>query len=384
MRTQRRTSPAGWLVGLLVVAGAAVLGCDTPPTEPDGATAVPLFGKAPPAPAAQIEVLPALNGLWAQPADITDAGVIVGRNAFTVTPGLLFHAVRWTRPMGSTEWQVEDLNGRLPSPEMSQANKANEDGLIIGYMEIAGVSRGFVLSTSGPAIDLGPAVYASDLSPFGEITGMRYPVPGGSDVTVPLYWAAPGAGAESLPPLQDGQSAEAHFFTSGGAIVGVGSDAAGQWMVLWTRGAAGWSVERLQPYVPKGPLPHAGNAAGQAIGNGCPSPASCDIYVDRRPFYWTDLTSPPIALPTLDSHFPTYVQGLADTGLMAGYGNVKGATASKPVAWPTPSSIIELPLLPKGSGGTAGGVNNLGQIVGTVTVTDKRSSQQSAVVWTLP
>jgi hypothetical protein len=333
------------------------------------------FGKKPPAPAAQIEVLPALNGLGAEPADITDAGVVVGRSAFTVSPALVHHAVRWTRPIGSGEWQIEDLHGRLPSPQESQANKVNEHGTIIGYMEIGGVSRGFVLPATGPAIDLGPSAYASDLSSSGEIAGYQWPTAGGSDVAVPLYWAGPGAVAELLPPLEAGQSAEARLFAPGGAIFGVGSDAAGQWMVLWTRGAGGWSVERLQPYVPKGPLPHAMNAVGQAIGYGCPSPATCDLYRDRRPFYWSSLADPAIVLPTLDSRSSTYVLDIADTGLMAGYDNVRGSTTTRPLAWTSPRSIM--PLLPKGTAGTATGVNGLGQIVGT-------AGGSGAVVWTLP
>lgn len=365
----------GLLAGLLALAGAAALGCDTQSTEPDDTPDAAAFGKAQPALAAQMEVLPALNGLWAQPADITDAGAVVGRSAFTVSPAVVYHAVRWIRPIGSAEWQIEDLHGRLPSPQESQADKANEDGLIIGYMEIGGVSRGFVLPTSGPAIDLGPSVYASDLSSSGEITGYQWPTAGGSDVAVPLYWAGPGAVAEPLPPLEFGQSAEARLFTPAGAIFGVGSDAAGQWMVLWTRGASGWSVERLQPYVPKGPLPHAMNAFGQAIGYGCPSPASCDLYRDRRPFYWSSLTDPAIVLPTLDSRSSTYVLDIADTGLMAGYDNVRGSATTRPLAWTSPHSVI--PLLPKGTAGTASGVNGLGQIVGT-------AGGSGAVVWTLP
>ena len=361
--------------GLLALAAAVMLGCDAQPAAPDDPAAGPLLGKTPPAPAAEIAVLPTLNGLSTGPAAITDNGVIVGRSAITVSPKLLFHAVRWTRPIGSAEWRIEDLHGRLPSPEMSQANKANEDGLIIGYMEIAGASRGFVLPVSGPAIDLGPSVYASDLSSSGEITGMQSPSPGGSDVTLPLYWTAPGAVAEPLPALEPGRHAEALLFAPGGSIVGVGSDAAGQWLVLWTRGAGGWSVERLQPYVPKGPLPVAINAVGQAVGYGCPTPTACDLYRDRRPFYWSNLADPPVLLPTLDGRSSTYVLDIADTGLMAGYDNVRGSTATRPLAWTSPQSIKLL--LPKGSGGTAGGVNSLGQIVGT-------TDGSGAVVWTLP
>lgn len=375
MRIRTGIAPYLSLVVFSAVVGAALLGCDRPPTEPESPTSVPLFGKTPPAPAAQMEVLPALSGLGAEPADITDAGVVVGRSAFTVSPALVHHAVRWTRPIGSAEWRIEDLHGRLPSPQESQANKANEDGLIIGYMEIGGVSRGFVLPVTGAAIDLGPSVYASDLSSSGEITGSQWPTAGGSDFALPLYWAGPGAVAEALPPLEAGQSAEARLFAPGGAIFGVGSDAAGQWMVLWTRGAGGWSVKRLQPYVPKGPLPHAMNAFGQAIGYGCPSPASCDLYRDRRPFYWSSLTDPAIALPTLENRSSTYVLDIADTGLMAGFDNVRGSTTTRPLAWPSPYSVISL--LPKGTTGGATGVNGLGQIVGT-------TGGSGAVVWTLP
>ena len=176
MNTRTRIARHASLVGLLAVAGLALPSCDpVTPIEPDGAPDAAAFGKAPPAPTAEIEVLPALNDLGAEPSDITDAGVVVGRSAFTLSPALVHHAVRWTRPNGSPDWQIEDLHGRLPSPQESQANKANEHGLIIGYMEIGGVSRGFVLPATGPAIDLGPSVYASDLSSSDEITGYRSP-----------------------------------------------------------------------------------------------------------------------------------------------------------------------------------------------------------------
>lgn len=370
MMTQRRTSLRGTLLGLLAVAGASLSGCEhVNPTDPASETAVPLLGKTPPAPLAEIEVLPVGDSYGAWPADITDSGIIAGRSVFAVSPKQLFHAVRWTRPIGSAEWQIEDLHGRLPSPETSQASKANEDGLIIGYMEIGGVGRSFVLPASGPAIDLGPSTYAQDLSPSGELTG-SLPGSGGA---VPAYWAGPGAVAETLPTLEPGQSAETLFFAPGGAIVGVGKDAAGQWLVQWTRGASGWSIQRLQPSMPKGPLPHAMNALGQAIGYGCPSPTTCDLYRDRRPYYWSNLKNAPIALPVLESRSSTYVLDIADTGLMAGYDNVRGSTTSRPLAWPSPYSIV--PLLPKGEAGTAGGVNGLGQIVGT--------TSSGAVVWTL-
>jgi uncharacterized membrane protein len=362
-----------------------MLGCDTPsPTDPDSVSAVPGFGKATPAPVAGIEVLPALNGLWAQPADITNEGVIVGRSAFAESPALRFHAVRWTRATGSAAWQVEDLSGRLPSPEESQANKVNEDGLIIGSMETGGVLRGFVLPQSGPAIDLGPSVFANDLSAGGEMAGESTSASGGSGLITPLYWSAPGAAAETLPPLQPEQPARALFFTPAGDIVGTGSDSAGEWLVRWTRTASGWFIERLQPHVARAPLPRTMNTAGRAIGNGCPSPASCDPLYDTRPFVWTALTEPALALPTLTNRASSYVLGIADTGLMTGFGNLRGSTTARPVAWPSPASILELPLLPKGSSGMAGGVNNLGQIVGTVTVSEKSSSRVSAVVWTLP
>jgi len=369
MRIRARIAPRVSLVGLLAIAGTALLGCD-PANPTDPAPEAAAFGKTPPATTAEFEVLPVGSSLWVQPANITDSGIIVGRGAYEVSPKLLYHAVRWTRPDASASWQIEDLNERLPSPEMSQADKVNEDGLIIGYMEIGGVGRSFVLPASGPAIDLGPSTYAQDLSPSGELTG-SLPGSGGA---VPAYWAGPGAVAELLPSLEPGQSAQTLFFAPGGVIVGVGRDAAGQWLVQWTRGASGWSIQRLQPSVPKGPLPHAVNALGQAIGYGCPSPTPCDLFRDRRPYYWSNLRNPPIALPILESRSSTYVIDIGDNGLMAGYDNVRGSTTSRPLAWPSPQSIV--PLLPKGVAGTAGGVNGLGQIVGT--------TSSGAVVWTLP
>lgn len=371
MKTIEKINLRGLLIGLLALAGAAALGCDTQPTEPDPGPDAAAFGKTPPAPAAQMEVLPTLNGLGARPAQITDSGIIVGSSTVAVSPKLLRHAVRWTRPNASAEWQIEDLHGRLPSPETSQADKVNEDGLIIGYMEIGGVPRGFVLPTSGPAIDLGSSTYAQDLSPSGELTG-SLPGPGGA---VPAYWSGPGAVPEPLPTLEPDQYTQALFFAPGGTIIGVGTDAAGQWLVQWTRGASGWSVERLQPSVPKGPLPHAVNAVGQAIGYGCPSPGTCDLFRDRRPYYWSDLRNPPSALPILENRSSTYVMDIGDSGLMAGFDNARGSTTSRPLAWPSPQSIV--PLLPKGAAGIANGVNGVGQIVGT-------ADGIGAVVWTLP
>lgn len=356
METRDRASRQFLMAALLAAASLAASACDRPPTDPGDPTEGAQFGKSPPTPTAGIQVLPALNDLWAGPAAINDGEVIVGRSAYTESPKVLFHAVRWTRTSASADWQIEDLHPALPASEMSQANAVNESGVVVGYMETGGVGRGFVLTAAGDAIDLGPGVFAGALNDAGEMAGNAAAGYDGRDISVPLYWAAPGSDPSALPPLAAGASAEARFFAGSGAIIGVATDESGDWLVRWQRSGEGWTVQRLQPHTPRGPHPLAQNVLGMAVGNGCSPPPSCDPLADLRAWYWASFEEPALQLPTL-ANLRTFIGGIADDGLMVGTSHVKGLTSYRPVMWPSPTSIVELPLPPKGSSGSAAGVN---------------------------
>jgi len=342
----------------------------------------PEFGKVRSSPAIQIEVLPDIH-LGATPGAINDSGVMVGQALFQYSPAVIYHAVRWTRSSPSSEWEVQDLHGLLPSsPSSSSAQHVNDEGVVIGYMEIGGMLHGFVLPPGGSAVDLGVRILAADVSEAGELVGGDY---SGDVYYRPLYWATPGAAPEPLPPLENGLPVEGSlFFTPAGEIVGIANDATGRWLARWFRGGGSWLVERLQPVESKGPRPFSVNAAGEGVGYGCPPPsASCDPLYDTSPFYWPTLSDPAVALPTL-SRLRTYVFAINDAGVMVGAGHIKGYTASRPLMWPNPGTVIELPLLPKGTGGGASDLNDSRQVVGGITVSDKNGTKGYPVMWILP
>jgi hypothetical protein len=76
--------------------------------------------------------------------------------------------------------------------------------------------------------------------------------------------------------------------------------------------------------------------------------------------------------------------GVSRGGLAAGTAHIKGLTSYRPVIWPSTDSIVELPLLPKGSAGQASDANDSRQVVGSITVSEKGGSRLVPVVWTLP
>jgi hypothetical protein len=55
-----------------------------------------------------------------------------------------------------------------------------------------------------------------------------------------------------------------------------------------------------------------------------------------------------------------------------------------PVLWPTPTSVVRLPLLSGGKYGGSAGVNAYRQIAGTVKFVEGWSTIDHAVIWTLP
>jgi len=91
---------------------------------------------------------------------------------------------------------------------------------------------------------------------------------------------------------------------------------------------------------------------------------------------------------------PTYLPNVAGTysgtGRVFDEGTVVGVTVASngidvlPVLWPTPTTLVKLPLLSGGKGGGVAGLNSHGQLTGHVDVPVKGVSKFHAVVWTRP
>lgn len=316
--------------------------------------------------------------------DVNDSGTIAVGAAYWDATWVYrnnFYAVRWTRATTADPWVAEDLRPLMPPagdgyPIDSRAFAVNDAGTVL-FMTFNSNHR-YVVTSAGAVIDLG-ANLAESLSNNDTMVGLR---PGSP--TVALFWATPTSPPEELPPLANGYHASASMF-QGADVVGKADDASGSWVVRWVNNAGNWSVQRIALLPPKATGPGGMNSAGR-LSLGLYDPSAAQYGWDWRPAVWDPpYTQPPVALPTV-SGAAGVAGAVLEDGTVVGVVTASSKTVKNwlPVVWPTPTSVVRLPLLSGGKYGQAQRVNAYRQIAGTVNFVDGWSTPEHAVIWTLP
>lgn len=325
------------------------------------------------------ELLKPAGSVEAYASDINDNGTVaVGAAYWDATWDHTndYYAVRWTRSSTTGAWVAENLRERLPQGTDSRAYLVNDAGTIV-FLSYRTAHR-YVLTAAGDVIDLGTCGVA-DLSNFDTMVGS-----GGTTQSVPLFWASPSSAPAELPPLADGYAAGASQF-QGADVVGWADDASGRWMVRWVYGAGDWSVSRIV-LLPASASPGSLNSAGRmALSLYAPSGGGQYAW-DRAPAAWDPpYTQAPAVLPTSPGAAGN-VGAVLEDGTVSGAvtANSKTMTNWLPVIWPTPTTLVQLPLLRGAKYGVTASANAYRQIAGSVSVVDKWGTNEHAVIWTLP
>lgn len=330
------------------------------------------------------ELAKPVGSVEAYAEDINDSGTIVVGSAYWNATWVYrnnFYGVRWTRASTADPWVAEDLRPLMPlgrdgRPVDSRAYAVNDAGTIL-YLSFGSGHR-YVSTTAGDFIDLGN-IGVSDLSNNDTMVGHRPGLP-----AVALFWATPTSPPTELPPLADGYHAVALMF-QGADVIGRADDTAGTWIVRWVLSAGTWSVQRVAPMPPGYSGPTGMNFAGR-IGLGAPDPSSAPYGWGSRAAAWDPpYTQPPVNLPTLSGTAGAAGPVLED-GTVVGIVTASSKTVKNwlPVIWPTPTSVVRLPLLPHGKYGETYRVNAYRQIAGSVKFVEGWSTIDHAVIWTLP
>jgi hypothetical protein len=312
--------------------------------------------------------------------DISDSGIVaVGAAYWDATWDYRnnYYAVRWTRASTSDPWVTEDLRTMFPLNIDTRPYLVNDAGTMVVLSYNTG--HRYVMTSSGAVIDIG-TYSVNDLSNNDTMVGYGW----GTQSDVPLFWASPSSPPEELPPLASGQNAGASLFL-GPDVIGWADDGDERWVVRWVNNAGSWSVHRIALLPPGVSGPNGMNSAGR-ISVGVYDPSSARYGWDNRPAVWDfPYSEPPVNLPT--------VSGTAGaTGAVLEDGTVVGVvTASSktvknwlPVIWPTPTSLVRLPLLSGAKYGTTSRVNAYRQIAGTASFVDGWATTDHAAIWTLP
>jgi len=294
-------------------------------------------------------------------------------------------AARWTRNAATGAWQAEDLRPLLPRHKSSEGRLVNDAGTVVVRTEFTDSSeRWFVITSAGPTLELRPGDSVADLSDADQMVGSGRN-PNTAAAGSPLYWASPSAAPVALPVIQDGYGGQAQWF-QGLDILGTLADDSGNWLVRWSRIDGTWSVVRVQQIPDKHYLTGVGGSGRLALMHCAAtkyafgSPIGCDW----RAAVWDP---PYLGAPT---YLPNVAGTYSWTGPVLDDGTVFGVTVASnnvdmlPVLWPTPATLIKLPLLAGGKSGGAPGSNSHGQLAGHVDIPVKGLSKFHAVVWTQP
>jgi hypothetical protein len=312
-------------------------------------------------------------------ADINDSGTIaVGAAYWNATWDYTnnYYPVRWTRASTSDPWVAEDLRLKFPPNADTRAYLVNDAGTIVLLSFWSPYH--LVMTSTGDVIDIGAAT-VNALSNNDTMVGYRSGTPDS-----PLFWASPSSPPEELPPLASGYSAMASLF-QGADVIGWAEDVAGRWAVRWVNNAGSWSVQRIALLPPRASGPSGMNSAGR-LSLGVYEPSSVQYGWDHRPAVWDPpYTQPPVILPTLSGTAGSTGEVLED-GTVVGVVTASSKTVKNwlPVIWPTPTSLVRLPLL---SGAKYGGTNHVNayrQIAGAVVFVEGWATVDHAVIWTLP
>lgn len=308
-----------------------------------------------------------LGGTAAGAGKINNHGQVVGGS---LTASGDYHGFFWTAEGG-----MIDL-GTLGGSE-SNAYGINDQGQVVGYSQTAsGDSHAFLWTTAGGMVDLGTLdngdySVAEGINELGQIIGISTTIPGDpyEDPAVAysahvVLWTTEG-GMIDLWTIGESYS-EPLDINNAGQVVGWSSTASGDsHAFLWTSEGGMIDLGTLDNGTYS--IAWAINDLGQVVGDSTTQPDDPDML-------------------TLHGFLWTAGGGMADLGTFLTYdinslGQAVGLSYENHAFLRTPTGeIIDLGTL-GGHWSYAGGINNLGQIVGASLTT---SGEEHAVLWELP
>jgi uncharacterized membrane protein len=282
--------------------------------------------------------------------------------------------VRWT--FTNDSWMIEDL-APLIGTTTSYLVEVNNDGDIVGYMNLSDGTHAFLLTASGETIDLHYAPMCSGTAEPWQHTS-AYGVNNRREVVIVAY-DPPNASAfhwadgcmTKLPAL--GPLTDARGINDNGLIAG----ASGGLPVRWMRNGDGtWTVTVL-------PLPSgcqtgwagAINATGMAAGN------CFDTKTGKRLALRWSASGALTVLPAL-ARGDSEIHEINDAGDVAGQSVRRDGMSVRAVLWPIAGGIKDLGAIVGSS--QAWGVNDNKQVVGSSQVPDGNTWPHHALLWTLP
>lgn len=106
------------------------------------------------------------------------------------------------KPSGGTAIRVEDLRPLLPMHKTSYATLVNNAGTVVIAAEfLDSTCHGFVITSAGQTLELGPGETVPDLNESDQMIGSRRD-PSQALPDKPLFWASPSGPATKLPVIQ--------------------------------------------------------------------------------------------------------------------------------------------------------------------------------------
>lgn len=311
--------------------------------------------------------------------DINDIGTVaVGAAYWDATWDYRnnYYAVRWTRASTSDPWVTEDLRLMFPPEIDTRPYLVNDAGTIV--LVSFNTGHYYVLTTAGSVVDLGTNA-VRDIGNDDTMIGYRSGSPGAA-----LFGATPTSPPEELPPLDGVHGASASVF-QGPDVIGWAEDATGRWAVRWANTGGSWSVHRIALLPPGASGPGGMNSAGR-LSLGLYEPSSVQYGWDHRPALWDPpYDQPPVKLPTVSGTAGS-VGAVLEDGTVVGVVTASSKTVRNwlPVIWPTPTSLVRLPLLSGAKYGGTSHVNAYRQVAGTAVFVEGWATVDHAVIWTLP
>ena len=316
---------------------------------------------------------------------INDNGTVIVGSAYwdaTLTYSNGNFATRWTRSSTTGAWLAEDLRPLLPRSTWSWGEQVNNAGTAtFRNMDYAdGQTYSFVVTMSNSITNLGSMAVPMHLSEAEAMAGIGFSA-GGPAQNLPLFWPSTIANPQVLPVLESGFPGQAYFI-DGANIIGTADDAAGKWLVRWSGGSGNWTIARIA-LLPPTAEPTGLNSSGRLSLWIC-DPLPCNNGRNARAAVWDPpYAGRPTYLPTLTG--PTSrAFAVAEDGTVVGDVVASNGYDMLPVIWPTPTTVVALPLLASGKAGSARQINSYKQLVGHVEVAVKGRRESHAVLWTLP
>ena len=262
----------------------------------------------------------------------------------------------------------------------SYAYDLDEAGNVVGYyLDSDGERNGFHYNRAQDSWRLfGPGVVVFGLNNLGEMVGADWNTGEG------LYWSAPEVPPVPLDPLDGHLGSDGFKINDAGIIVGRSQGNGFSVAVAWSVDAEGVVSPPIELPFPEGDTRGSVSDLGEEDADGISRIVGYSGAVDLREtaLQW-EVAADPDGLLLLSG--PADL-GSLDGGCSAAYrvnsdGDVVGESGNWPFVKPVGQPMQPLPGIRKATSGLAGGINDLGQMVGRQGYLFKGEAIFKAVLW---